>query len=81
MIILLFSRHIYCSWAQDLCDEIVVLHDGVLRHVPQEKIHSPQFESDIIALLQEQESGSKLEKEAAATVLDGLNYERAGEDQ
>jgi ABC-2 type transport system ATP-binding protein len=78
--IIIFSTHIL-QLAQDLCDEIVVLHDGVLRHVPQEKIHSPQFESDIIALLQEQESGSKLEKEAAATVLDGLNYERAGEDQ
>jgi len=50
--IIIFSTHIL-QLAQDLCDEIIVLHDGVLRHIPQEKIHSPEFESDIIQLLQE----------------------------
>jgi ABC-2 type transport system ATP-binding protein len=50
--IIIFSTHIL-QLAQDLCDEIVVLHEGQLRHVPAEKIHSPQFESDIIEILSE----------------------------
>ena len=48
--IIIFSTHIL-ELAQDLCDEIVVLHDGVLQHIPSEGIHSPQFESDIIRIL------------------------------
>lgn len=64
--IIIFSTHIL-QLAQDLCDEIIVLHDGVLRHIPQEKIHSPEFESDIIQLLQE--------KSEDATVLDAVTAE------
>jgi ABC-2 type transport system ATP-binding protein len=50
--IIIFSTHIL-QLAQDLCDEIVVLQDGRLRHVPQESLHSPQFETDIINILQD----------------------------
>lgn len=50
--IIIFSTHIL-QLAQDLCDEIVVLQDGLLRHIPQESIHSPQFETDIIRILQD----------------------------
>lgn len=53
--IIIFSTHIL-QLAQDLCDEIVVLHDGQLRPIPPEKIHSPEFEAEVIALLQEPES-------------------------
>lgn len=52
--IMIISTHIL-QLAQDLCDEIVVLHSGVLRHIPPEAIHSPQFESDIITLMREPE--------------------------
>ena len=48
--IIVFSTHIL-ELAQDLCDEIVVLHEGVLQHIPSEGIHSPEFESDIIRIL------------------------------
>ena len=50
--IIIFSTHIL-QLAQDLCDEIVVLQDGLLRHIPQESIHSPQFETDIIRIIQD----------------------------
>lgn len=53
--IIIFSTHIL-ELAQDLCDEIVVLHEGVLRHIPADSIHSPQFESDIIRILSENNS-------------------------
>ena len=50
--IIIFSTHIL-ELAQDLCDEIVVLHNGALQHIPSENIHSPQFESDIIKIMQQ----------------------------
>ncbi len=53
--VIVFSTHIL-ELAQDLCDEIVVLHDGILQHIPSERIHSPQFESDILRILSD--SGS-----------------------
>ena len=55
--IIIFSTHIL-QLAQDLCDEIVVLHGGVLRPIPPEAIHSPQFESDLITLMQEAETNT-----------------------
>lgn len=50
--IIIFSTHIL-QLAQDLCDEIVVLSDGKLRHVPNEMIHSPEFEAEIIEILRD----------------------------
>ena len=55
--IILFSTHIL-QLAQDLCDEIVLLHQGELEGVDNAKIHTPEFESYIVELLtQEDEEG------------------------
>ena len=55
--IILFSTHIL-QLAQDLCDEIVLLHQGELEGVDNAKIHTPEFESYIVQLLtQEDEEG------------------------
>lgn len=55
--IILFSTHIL-QLAQDLCDEIVLLHQGELEGVDSAKIHTPEFESYIVDLLtQEDEEG------------------------
>lgn len=60
--VIVFSTHIL-ELAQDLCDEIVVLHDGVLRHIPPESINSPQFESDIIRILSDNGSDGSVKEE------------------
>ncbi len=59
--IILFSTHIL-QLAQDLCDEIVLLHQGELEGVDNAKIHTPEFESYIVDLLtQEDESQEEVE--------------------
>lgn len=50
--IILFSTHIL-QLATDLCDEIVVLNDGVLEELPHELLKSPEFEDRIIQILSE----------------------------
>ena len=50
--IILFSTHIL-QLAADLCDEIVVLNDGVLEELPHELLKSPEFEERIIQMLSE----------------------------
>lgn len=52
--IILFSTHIL-QLAQDLCDEIVLLHQGELEGVDSAKIHTPQFESYIVDLLTQED--------------------------
>lgn len=52
--IILFSTHIL-QLAQDLCDEIVLLHQGELEGVDNAKIHTPQFESYIVDLLTQED--------------------------
>lgn len=56
--IVIFSTHIL-QLAQDLCDEIVVLHEGVLTGYDAKKIHSNDFETEIVARLS---SGSDEQK-------------------
>lgn len=56
--IILFSTHIL-QLAQDLCDEIVLLHQGELEGVDNAKIHTPEFESYIVDLLT-QEDGEEV---------------------
>lgn len=53
--ILLFSTHIL-QLATDMCDEIVILHDGRLELVDQATLHSPNFEERLVAILSEEES-------------------------
>jgi ABC-2 type transport system ATP-binding protein len=51
--ILIFSTHIL-QLASDLCDELVILHNGKLSAVPPELLGSPEFEQTIIELLRDE---------------------------
>ncbi|MNQ92886.1 putative ABC transporter ATP-binding protein YxlF [compost metagenome] len=50
--IIIFSTHIL-QLAADLCDELVILNNGVLQEIPADTLHSPEFEERIIALLRD----------------------------
>ncbi|WP_231869854.1 ABC transporter ATP-binding protein [Paenibacillus riograndensis] len=50
--IIIFSTHIL-QLAADLCDELVILNNGVLQEIPADTLHSPEFEEQIIALLKD----------------------------
>ena len=52
--IIIFSTHIL-QLAADLCDELVILNNGMLREIPAETLHSPEFEEQIIALLKDED--------------------------
>ena len=53
--IIIFSTHIL-ELAQDLCDEIVVLHNGKLSALDSSKLHDKDFESQIVKMLTEEEA-------------------------
>lgn len=53
--VVIFSTHIL-QLAQDLCDEVVLLHHGKLEGVPAEKIHDKNFEEEIVQILTDQET-------------------------
>ena len=53
--IIIFSTHIL-QLATDLCDEIVVLSNGVLEQVDHEMLHSKEFEEKIIEMLRDEKS-------------------------
>ncbi|MFC4600865.1 ATP-binding cassette domain-containing protein [Cohnella hongkongensis] len=53
--ILIFSTHIL-QLATDLCDELVVLNNGLLSSVPSDLLHSPEFEQSVIELLKDDPS-------------------------
>lgn len=48
--IVIFSTHIL-QLAQDLCDEIVLLHNGQLKELPEGDLHKADFEEEVIRLL------------------------------
>lgn len=50
--IIIFSTHIL-QLATDLCDEIVLLHNGVLEEVDSKLLKSPEFEEKIMEILKE----------------------------
>lgn len=50
--ILIFSTHIL-QLASDLCDEIVLLHNGALKQLDHELLEQNDFEEQIVSLLQE----------------------------
>lgn len=58
--IILFSTHIL-QLAADLCDEIVLLHQGELEGVDNAKIHTPEFESYIVDLLTQEDEEEVVE--------------------
>ena len=51
--ILIFSTHIL-QLATDLCDEIVVLNNGVLEEISSDVIHSQNFEEEIMEVLKDE---------------------------
>lgn len=54
--IIIFSTHIL-QLAQDLCDEIIVLHYGKLSALETEKLHDKDFENQILAMLTDEGAG------------------------
>jgi ABC-2 type transport system ATP-binding protein len=50
--IIIFSTHIL-QLAQDLCDEIVILHNGKLSALDSEKLHDKDFENRILEMMTE----------------------------
>lgn len=51
--IIIFSTHIL-ELAQDLCDEIVILHNGTLSTLDSAKLHDKDFENEVLAMLTEE---------------------------
>jgi len=62
--VIVFSTHIL-QLATDLCDEIVILHDGQLSQVDHALLQSKDFEEQIIELLTEQDAPAE-KKEGGA---------------
>lgn len=56
--VVIFSTHIL-QLAQDLCDEIVLLHHRKLTGIDPEKIHDPDFEEEVIQMLSDKEDGAE----------------------
>lgn len=50
--ILLFSTHVL-QLATDLCDEIILLHQGELKLLDHELLNSPDFEEQVVTMLKE----------------------------
>ena len=55
--IIIFSTHIL-QLAKDLCDEIVVLNEGVLSLLDRDHLENPNFEDEIIELLMEKDTNA-----------------------
>lgn len=53
--IVIFSTHIL-QLAQDLCDEIVLLHNHQLTSIDPKQIHDPDFEEEVVLLLSEEKA-------------------------
>jgi len=51
--IIIFSTHIL-QLAADLCDELVILSNGLLQEIPASTLHSPEFEEQVIQLLKDE---------------------------
>lgn len=58
--IVIFSTHIL-QLAQDLCDEIVLLHHQQLKEIEAKRIHDKDFEEEVIALLTDKEDSDELD--------------------
>ena len=60
--IIIFSTHIL-QLALDLCDEIVILHDGKLTLLDHDMLSDPKFEDEIMARLGDREKENLQENE------------------
>lgn len=54
--IIIMSTHLL-DLARDLCDEIVILHNGVLNGINHEQLMNPDFEESVINILKSDEDG------------------------
>lgn len=52
--ILIFSTHIL-QLAKDLCDEIIILHNGELKQMHHEDLNQPDFEEKVIEMLKDEQ--------------------------
>ncbi len=52
--IIIFSTHIL-QLATDLCDEVVVLSDGILEQLDHSMLRDPQFEQKLVQILSEED--------------------------
>ncbi|MBY5034305.1 ABC transporter ATP-binding protein [Streptococcus gallolyticus] len=57
--IIIFSTHVL-QLAQDLCDEIVLLHHQVLQEIPADRLHDADFEQEIVDILSDKQTGESL---------------------
>ena len=76
--IILFSTHIL-QLATDLCDEIVVLNNGLLTQIDHELLKDPAFESRIITILSEDAAKEDL-PELKEFVEDAIQAETSSEN-
>lgn len=60
--VVIFSTHIL-QLAQDLCDEVVLLHHNKLMGVDSARIHDKAFEEEVIQMLSDKEAGPTREVE------------------
>lgn len=56
--VVIFSTHIL-QLAQDLCDEVVLLHNKKITAVDPARIHDRDFEEEVVELLSEENSGEE----------------------
>lgn len=59
--IIIFSTHIL-QLALDLCDEIVILHEGKLTLLDHDMLHDPRFEDEIMARLSDHNEENSLKE-------------------
>lgn len=55
--VIIFSTHIL-QLAQDLCDEMVLLHHKTLQAIPSDKLHDTDFEQEIVDILSDKKGGT-----------------------
>ena len=78
--IILFSTHIL-QLATDLCDQLVILSDGKLYKLPDEKLKDPNFEDEIIRILSKAGPKGKESDMAAIIAEDSQVNSRDNYDQ
>lgn len=71
--IILFSTHIL-QLATDLCDELVILSDGKLYPLPDEKLKDPNFEEEIINILSKDLKEDDKDK-LKDIIVENINYD------
>lgn len=69
--IIIFSTHIL-QLAQDMCDEILLLHQGVLTEIPAADIRTSQFEEEVVRLLSIEDEQAEAAQPFESVLLKGV---------